>query len=200
MNKMDPIKFHASNVKNNSNNAFNGAIFESFKQNQINSKTSVTQQKDVFVPNNPPKKEAGLKHLFNALPDSYIDEIIVGGLALAATSYFIFSGRGRNRVLNGLKNGVDNLSRKFDDADSAVKQVETSISTIANDMSAHKNTVETAQKQAKNTLEEEILTLICHGILHLFGFDHLTKKDYDFVVGIQNQVIKKYEQISIKNF
>ena len=51
--------------------------------------------------------------------------------------------------------------------------------------------VETAKKQAKTTLEEEILTLICHGILHLFGFDHLTKKDYDFVVGIQNQVIKK---------
>ena len=49
--------------------------------------------------------------------------------------------------------------------------------------------VETAKKQAKTTLEEEILTLICHGILHLFGFDHLTKKDYDFVVGIQNRVI-----------
>ncbi|MBQ9149915.1 rRNA maturation RNase YbeY [bacterium] len=51
--------------------------------------------------------------------------------------------------------------------------------------------VETAQKQSKTTLEEEILTLICHGILHLLGFDHLTKKDYDFVVGIQNQVIEK---------
>lgn len=49
--------------------------------------------------------------------------------------------------------------------------------------------VETAQKQAKESLEKEILTLICHGILHLFGFDHLTKKDYDFVVGIQNRVI-----------
>lgn len=51
--------------------------------------------------------------------------------------------------------------------------------------------VETANKQAKNGLKEEILTLICHGILHLFGFDHLTKKDYDFVVGIQNKVIKE---------
>ena len=51
--------------------------------------------------------------------------------------------------------------------------------------------VETAQKQAKESLEKEILTLICHGILHLFGFDHLTKKDYDFVVGIQNQVVDK---------
>ena len=50
---------------------------------------------------------------------------------------------------------------------------------------------ETAEKQKKDTLEKEILTLICHGILHLFGFDHLTKKDYDFVVGIQNQVVDK---------
>ena len=51
--------------------------------------------------------------------------------------------------------------------------------------------IDTALKQAKTTLEEEILTLICHGILHLFGFDHLTKKDYDFVVRVQNQVIEK---------
>ena len=51
--------------------------------------------------------------------------------------------------------------------------------------------VETAQKQAKGSLEEEILTLICHGILHLLGFDHLTKKDYDFVVRIQNLVVGK---------
>ena len=50
---------------------------------------------------------------------------------------------------------------------------------------------ESAEKQAKESLEKEILTLICHGILHLFGFDHLTKKDYDFVVGIQNQVVDK---------
>ena len=52
--------------------------------------------------------------------------------------------------------------------------------------------LETAQKQAKennNSLRIEILTLICHGILHLFGFDHLTKMDYDFVVSIQNKVI-----------
>lgn len=51
--------------------------------------------------------------------------------------------------------------------------------------------VETAQRQKKDTLEKEILTLICHGILHLFGFDHLTKKDYDFVVGIQNIVLEE---------
>ena len=49
--------------------------------------------------------------------------------------------------------------------------------------------VETADKQKKETLEKEILTLICHGILHLLGFDHLEKKDYDFVVGVQDKVL-----------
>jgi len=56
--------------------------------------------------------------------------------------------------------------------------------------------LETADKQKeenKNTLKKEVLTLICHGILHLIGFDHLTKKDYDFVVGIQNKVMENYE-------
>lgn len=49
--------------------------------------------------------------------------------------------------------------------------------------------VETAQRQKKESLEKEILTLITHGILHLFGFDHLTKRDYDFVVRIQNLIL-----------
>ena len=51
--------------------------------------------------------------------------------------------------------------------------------------------VETADRQKKETLEKEILTLIIHGILHLFGFDHLTKKDYDFVVRMQNEIIEE---------
>ena len=54
--------------------------------------------------------------------------------------------------------------------------------------------LETASKQAKennNTLKKEVLTLICHGILHLLGFDHLTKLDYDFVVATQIRVISE---------
>lgn len=60
--------------------------------------------------------------------------------------------------------------------------------------------IETADRQKEennNTLKQEILTLICHGILHLLGFDHLEKKDYDFVVGVQKKVLKNYEQVSI---
>ena len=55
--------------------------------------------------------------------------------------------------------------------------------------------IETADKQKEknnNDLRKEILTLICHGILHLIGFDHLTKKDYDFVVDIQNEILKDF--------
>ena len=51
--------------------------------------------------------------------------------------------------------------------------------------------IDTAKRQAKNSLEEEILTLICHGILHLLGFDHLEKKDYDFIVGVQNKILEE---------
>ena len=53
--------------------------------------------------------------------------------------------------------------------------------------------VDTLIKQAQensNCIEDELYTLITHGILHLLGFDHLTQKDYDFVVGIQETVIK----------
>lgn len=62
--------------------------------------------------------------------------------------------------------------------------------------------IDTAKKQAevktKEGLKKEVLTLIAHGILHLLGFDHKTDKDYNFIVRIQNGVIKKiYEKVSI---
>ena len=53
--------------------------------------------------------------------------------------------------------------------------------------------VDTLVKQAQennNDIKTELYTLVTHGILHLLGFDHQTQKDYDFVVGIQEAVIK----------
>ena len=53
--------------------------------------------------------------------------------------------------------------------------------------------VDTLVKQAQennNDVKTELYTLVTHGILHLLGFDHQTQKDYDFVVGIQETVIK----------
>lgn len=49
--------------------------------------------------------------------------------------------------------------------------------------------VDTAKAQAKASVKEEVLTLICHGILHLFGFDHQIEEDYNFIVDIQNRVL-----------
>jgi len=54
--------------------------------------------------------------------------------------------------------------------------------------------VERADEQKKETIEKEVLTLITHGILHLFGFDHLEKKDYDFVIEMQNIILRKLEK------
>lgn len=51
--------------------------------------------------------------------------------------------------------------------------------------------IDTAKRQAHESLEKEVLTLICHGILHLLGFDHLTNEDYNFVVGIQEIVMAR---------
>ncbi len=49
--------------------------------------------------------------------------------------------------------------------------------------------LDTAKMQAKSSLRDEILTLICHGVLHLFGFDHMTEEDYNFIVSIQDEVL-----------
>jgi len=50
--------------------------------------------------------------------------------------------------------------------------------------------LDTAKRQAKEGVKKEILTLLCHGFLHLFGFDHQTDKDYNFITQVQNRVIK----------
>lgn len=49
--------------------------------------------------------------------------------------------------------------------------------------------LDTAKAQAKVDIKEEVLTLICHGILHLLGFDHQIEEDYNFIVDIQNRVL-----------
>ena len=49
--------------------------------------------------------------------------------------------------------------------------------------------VDTAKKQAKDGVKNEVSTLITHGILHLLGFDHQTEEDYNFIVNIQDRVL-----------
>ena len=54
--------------------------------------------------------------------------------------------------------------------------------------------LETMLNQSKDqdmSLHDHYCHILIHGILHLLGFDHLTKKDYDFVVSIQNKVLRQ---------
>lgn len=49
------------------------------------------------------------------------------------------------------------------------------------------------QKEAEMksvTFEHELAFLISHGIMHLLGFDHMTDKDYNFIVGMQNSALE----------
>ncbi len=48
-----------------------------------------------------------------------------------------------------------------------------------------------------NTDEENPLLLITHGILHLLGFDHNTDAQYNFVVGMQDEAIRKIKNDEI---
>ena len=54
--------------------------------------------------------------------------------------------------------------------------------------------LETIQAQAGengNTFEKELFTVTAHGMLHLLGFDHLTEKDYEFVVKNQEKAVQR---------
>jgi len=53
---------------------------------------------------------------------------------------------------------------------------------------------ETAQRQAdedKKSLEEEIIFLLSHGILHLMGFDHQDEESLEFMLKIQGKCCDK---------
>lgn len=53
---------------------------------------------------------------------------------------------------------------------------------------------EVASKQAKENkwnINKEICFLFIHGILHLLQYDHNTKKEYDEMMKIQNNILKE---------
>ncbi|MCF6276286.1 MAG: rRNA maturation RNase YbeY [Candidatus Magasanikbacteria bacterium] len=50
------------------------------------------------------------------------------------------------------------------------------------------------EKQAKKqniSYKEECLRMVIHGVLHLAGYDHITKKDEKIMFGIQENILKK---------
>ncbi|HBR80557.1 MAG: putative rRNA maturation factor [Candidatus Uhrbacteria bacterium GW2011_GWE2_45_35] len=56
--------------------------------------------------------------------------------------------------------------------------------------------LEQAKKQAEefqHSLEEEITILLVHGLIHLFGFDHLKKLEAEKMFALQKKVLKKLD-------
>lgn len=54
--------------------------------------------------------------------------------------------------------------------------------------------IDKAREQAKeygHSLEREISFLICHGLLHLNGYDHTTKEDEEVMFKLQDEIIDK---------
>ncbi len=52
--------------------------------------------------------------------------------------------------------------------------------------------VETAKKQADEygwSLNEELIFLFVHGLLHVFGFDHMNESDKKIMFGLQERII-----------
>ena len=95
---------------------------------------------------------------------------------------------------------IKNINREYRNKDSATDVITFSLFCDDENSVIYRKTADLGQiivslercfEQKTDTFEKELLTLITHGILHLLGFDHLTKKDYDFVVRIQNAVIKE---------
>ncbi|MDR2557294.1 MAG: rRNA maturation RNase YbeY [Mycoplasmataceae bacterium] len=41
------------------------------------------------------------------------------------------------------------------------------------------------------SFDDEIILLFLHGLLHLLGFDHQTKKDFDIMFNIQKKILEK---------
>jgi probable rRNA maturation factor len=53
-----------------------------------------------------------------------------------------------------------------------------------------------AKSQAKefgHSLEEEVTILLIHGLVHLFGYDHMKKKEADKMFSLQKKILKKLD-------
>ncbi len=57
--------------------------------------------------------------------------------------------------------------------------------------------LETAQRQAeenKLSLDEEILRLLIHGVLHLHGYDHIEDDDYKEMNALEQKLFRKHKK------
>lgn len=125
--------------------------------------------------------KAKINKLFKNIKKEMFDESYLGSVNI------IFSNDKEIKALNknyrGKDKATDVLSFNMDspvDDDSVFGEIYLSI--------------ETASKQAKKlkvSLDEEYLRLICHGLLHLLGYDHKKKKDF--------KLMMEYEEYYLRN-
>lgn len=125
--------------------------------------------------------KAKINKLFKNIKKEMFDESYLGSVNI------IFSNDKEIKALNknyrGKDKATDVLSFNMDspvDDDSVFGEIYLSI--------------ETASKQAKKlkvSLDEEYLRLICHGLLHLLGYDHKKKKDFKRMM--------EYEEYYLRN-
>jgi len=100
-----------------------------------------------------------------------------------------------NLVITDDKN-IRRLNRKFRRKDKATDVLSFNLDNPEDDDSVFGEiyiSAETARRQAteyETTLSEEYLRLFCHGLLHLFGFDHVKKTDEKIMKAIENQYLE----------
>lgn len=60
--------------------------------------------------------------------------------------------------------------------------------------------LEKAKEQATGTFEDEVEMLLCHGLLHLMGYDHEnSEEDYEEMMGLQQKLLaNKTKGIKLK--
>ena len=54
--------------------------------------------------------------------------------------------------------------------------------------------VDTAKKQAEDyghDLQSELYKLFVHGFLHIFGYDHEKKEDYEIMEGLESEILSR---------
>ena len=111
----------------------------------------------------------------------------------------VFCGDRRIRTLNRIWRGMDKATdvlsfsqlerAKGDIVDTAMSAAPTSPLLIGDVIIS----VETAARQAKNAgkiLEEEILFLLTHGLLHLIGWDHKNDAQTRRMIARQKELLK----------
>jgi len=125
-----------------------------------------------------------IKRLFDLLTDEEADPGSSSGINLVFTSDRKI--RVLNRTYRNIDRATDVLSFNVDDR-SVVGGVFGEIYISA----------DTARKQAASyhgSLGEEILRLFCHGLLHLFGYDHKTQREETMIKAREEYYLNKMQK------